>query len=167
MTSGLNNHWKHIMKESQISNNSNRGYFSWEQMFCIERESRSVITLLRDVSYRLTTSFIDYSQHLDSCFIVGTNHILNALQQQYKSGTTTELQKYISVLVDQTMSFQKEMTRIVQFNLPFCFFMTIAYSCFFHQVKFWGGKAFHWNFEKWLLLAKGIVLTRTAAPSGR
>jgi hypothetical protein len=90
-------------------------------MFCIERKLWSVITLLREVSYRLTTSFIDYSQHLDLCFIVGTNHILNALQQQYKSGTTTELQKYISVLVDQTMSFQKEMTRIVQFNLPSCF----------------------------------------------
>ena len=30
------------------------------------------------------------------CF-VGTNHILNALQQRYKSRTTTELQKYISV----------------------------------------------------------------------
>ena len=48
---------------------------------------------------------------------------------------------------------------------PFQFLMTIV--VFFHQVMFWVGKAFHWNFEKWLLLAKGIVLTRTAAPSGR
>jgi hypothetical protein len=42
---------------------------------------------------RLTTSrlYLDYFQHLDLC-LVGTNYILNALQQRYKSRTTTELQ---------------------------------------------------------------------------
>ena len=98
-------------------------------MFCIERESRSVITLLRDVSYRLTTSFIDYSQHLDSCFIVGTNHILNALQQQYKSGTTTELQKYISVSGPNYV-VSKGDDRNCPIQPPILFLMTIAYSCF-------------------------------------
>jgi hypothetical protein len=77
------------------------------------------MTLLREVSYRLTTSFIDYSQHLDLCFIVGTNHILNALQQQYKSATTTELQKYISVNgPNYVVLYLVEKTK--KLNLPCC-----------------------------------------------
>jgi len=44
----------------------------------------------------LLVYLLDYFQHLDLC-LVGTNYILNALQQRYKSRTTTELQKYISV----------------------------------------------------------------------
>ena len=136
------------MKESQISNNSNIGYFSWEQMFCIERKSWSVITLLRDVSYRLTTSFIDYSQHLDSCFIVGTNHILNALQQQYKSGTTTELQKYISVYVSgPNYVVSKSDDKNCPIQPPCLFLMTIAYSCFSPGIVL-GGKSISLEFWK-------------------
>lgn len=37
---------------------------------------------------------MDYFQHLDLCFEVRRNNNLNALQQRYKSRTTTELQKY-------------------------------------------------------------------------
>jgi len=53
------------------------------------------------------------------CF-VGTNYILNALQQQYKSRTTTELQKYISVNGPNYMLFFGVREDTKNINLPFC-----------------------------------------------
>jgi len=77
-------------------------------------------------TYRIENSllvYLDYFQHLDLCF-VGTNYILNALQQRYKSGTTTELQKYISVWwMEQTIccfAVREETKKLSNINLPFC-----------------------------------------------
>jgi len=110
----------------------------------------------------LLVYLLDYFQHLDLC-LVGTNYILNALQQRYKSRTTTELQKYISangpnyVVLKTKKTFQYK-------NLPFLLLMTIA-SSRLHQARFWVGrkKRFNHNFENIALLAKWIVLTRTAS----
>ena len=85
------------MKESQISNNSNGGYFFLRTNTFVS-ETNEGQSLLYCATYHKDSLlvYLDYFQHLDLCF-VGTNYILNALQQRYKSRTTTELQKYISV----------------------------------------------------------------------
>jgi len=73
-------------------------------------------------TYRIENSllvYLDYFQHLDLCF-VGTNYILNALQQRYKSRTTTELQKYISVNGPNYMLFFGVREDPKNINLPFC-----------------------------------------------
>jgi len=104
-------------------------------------------------TYRIENSllvYLDYFQHLDLCF-VGTNYILNALQQRYKSGTTTELQKYISVWwMDQTIccfAVREETKKTVQYKPPFLLLMTIA-SSWLHQVRFWVGKRISLKFGK-------------------
>ena len=89
------------MKESQIiSNNSNGGYFFLRtNTFSFQKQTKvSRYIIARHVSYnRLTTTLSGLFSTLRLVCFVGTNHILNASQQRYKSRTTTELQKYISV----------------------------------------------------------------------
>lgn len=77
--------------------------------------------------------YLDYFQHLDLCF-VGTNYILNALQQRYKSRTTTELQKYISVNGPNHVVLKTK--KMFQCKPSFLLLMTIA-SSWLHQVRFW------------------------------
>ena len=135
--------------------------FSWEQTFCIRTKGRSVVALLRDTSYiRLTTSL--------SSGLFSTLRLVFGRYKLYSECVTTTIQKQnyrnTSVRMDQTMLFwrPKKLSNIK--NLPFLLLMTIA-SSRLHQARFWVGrkKRFNHNFENIALLAKWIVLTRTAS----
>ena len=113
--------------------------FSWEQTFCIRIKSRSVVTLLRHISYRkLTTS-------LSGLF--STLRLVFRRYKLYSECLTTTIQKqnynraseiHFSEWTKLYVVFRCK-RRNKKYKPPFLLLMTIA-SSWLHQVRFWVGK---------------------------